>query len=179
MQGRCRIEIRRFQGASRLSSAPSSFSPPPTTLSCSVLGRSSCLHFYDFARFCTTYSSFPLPFLFSPGTFPFHRLRSASLSLSLYLTHHCLDSDYPAQHFSNLTHLLFFPAKILFCRRAMDSWRVAVLGDGGVGKTALAVQASHFPCVLTHPLIAPQFTLNCFVGKSMYPISCLTYHLTP
>ncbi|KAG1904874.1 small GTPase superfamily [Suillus fuscotomentosus] len=31
----------------------------------------------------------------------------------------------------------------------MDSWRVAVLGDGGVGKTALAVQ----------------FTLNCFVGK--------------
>jgi len=31
----------------------------------------------------------------------------------------------------------------------MDHWRVAVLGDGGVGKTALAVQ----------------FTLNCFVGK--------------
>ncbi|SJL05912.1 related to small G-protein Ras2 [Armillaria ostoyae] len=30
----------------------------------------------------------------------------------------------------------------------MDNWRVAVLGDGGVGKTALAVQ----------------FTLNCFVG---------------
>jgi len=29
----------------------------------------------------------------------------------------------------------------------MDSWRIAVLGDGGVGKTALAVQ----------------FTLNCFV----------------
>ncbi|KAF7784741.1 hypothetical protein Agabi119p4_906 [Agaricus bisporus var. burnettii] len=29
----------------------------------------------------------------------------------------------------------------------MDRWRVAVLGDGGVGKTALAVQ----------------FTLNCFV----------------
>ncbi|KAJ7462718.1 ras protein [Mycena galericulata] len=30
----------------------------------------------------------------------------------------------------------------------MDQWTVAVLGDGGVGKTALAVQ----------------FTLNCFVG---------------
>lgn len=24
----------------------------------------------------------------------------------------------------------------------MDNWRVAVLGDGGVGKTALAVQVS-------------------------------------
>ncbi|KAK1232588.1 hypothetical protein PQX77_004256 [Marasmius sp. AFHP31] len=34
----------------------------------------------------------------------------------------------------------------------MDNWRVAVLGDGGVGKTALAVQ----------------FTLNCFVGKNTY-----------
>ncbi|KAJ7293247.1 ras protein [Mycena rebaudengoi] len=31
----------------------------------------------------------------------------------------------------------------------MDQWTVAVLGDGGVGKTALAVQ----------------FTLNCFVGE--------------
>ena len=29
----------------------------------------------------------------------------------------------------------------------MDNWRVAVLGDGGVGKTALAVQASlHSRC---------------------------------
>ncbi|TFY69067.1 hypothetical protein EVJ58_g653 [Rhodofomes roseus] len=37
----------------------------------------------------------------------------------------------------------------------MDSWRVAVLGDGGVGKTALAVQ----------------FTLNCFVGG--YPLIAL------
>jgi len=26
----------------------------------------------------------------------------------------------------------------------MDNWRVAVLGDGGVGKTALAVQVSSF-----------------------------------
>jgi len=34
-----------------------------------------------------------------------------------------------------------------FQNTTMDSWRVAVLGDGGVGKTALAVQ----------------FTLNCFV----------------
>jgi len=25
----------------------------------------------------------------------------------------------------------------------MDQWRVTVLGDGGVGKTALAVQVSH------------------------------------
>ena len=28
------------------------------------------------------------------------------------------------------------------CIAEMDSWRVAVLGDGGVGKTALAVQVS-------------------------------------
>ncbi|KAF7306636.1 Protein ras-2 [Mycena indigotica] len=45
----------------------------------------------------------------------------------------------------------------------MDQWTVAVLGDGGVGKTALAVQ----------------FTLSCFVGKpySAYtaPLSPLTY----
>jgi GTPase SAR1 family protein len=27
----------------------------------------------------------------------------------------------------------------------MDSWRVAVLGDGGVGKTALAVQVRPSP----------------------------------
>jgi len=30
----------------------------------------------------------------------------------------------------------------------MDSWRVAVLGDGGVGKTALAVQVCVF---ISHP----------------------------
>ncbi|KAK7064529.1 ras protein [Favolaschia claudopus] len=35
----------------------------------------------------------------------------------------------------------------------MDQWTVAVLGDGGVGKTALAVQ----------------FTLNCFVGETYDP----------
>jgi GTPase SAR1 family protein len=30
----------------------------------------------------------------------------------------------------------------IVCIAEMDSWRVAVLGDGGVGKTALAVQVS-------------------------------------
>lgn len=32
----------------------------------------------------------------------------------------------------------------------MDQWRVTVLGDGGVGKTALAVQVSH--CQVVPPL---------------------------
>ena len=32
----------------------------------------------------------------------------------------------------------------------MDSWRVAVLGDGGVGKTALAVQVSSRDVVHPH-----------------------------
>ncbi len=47
----------------------------------------------------------------------------------------------------------------------MDNWRVAVLGDGGVGKTALAVQVCK---VLHHTvrslILVRQFTLNCFVG---------------
>ncbi|KAL5525450.1 hypothetical protein ACEPAF_9326 [Sanghuangporus sanghuang] len=54
----------------------------------------------------------------------------------------------------------------------MDSWRVTVLGDGGVGKTALAVQ----------------FTLNCFIGMcdalrtslseiSLLWISCRNFHV--
>jgi GTPase SAR1 family protein len=39
----------------------------------------------------------------------------------------------------------------------MDNWRIAVLGDGGVGKTALAVQVSTlafatFPSLPLSPL---------------------------
>ena len=49
----------------------------------------------------------------------------------------------------------------------MDSWRVAVLGDGGVGKTALAVQ----------------FTLNCFVGEYLllrtFPRASLICNVIP
>ena len=33
----------------------------------------------------------------------------------------------------------------------MDNWRVAVLGDGGVGKTALAVQVCWFLVSHFHP----------------------------
>ena len=49
----------------------------------------------------------------------------------------------------------------------MDSWRVAVLGDGGVGKTALAVQVrTLFPLSYSLSSRTTQFTLNCFVGES-------------
>ena len=52
----------------------------------------------------------------------------------------------------------------------MDNWRVAVLGDGGVGKTALAVQVR--PHLLPRsPSMIPtphQFTLNCFVGQLIF-----------
>jgi GTPase SAR1 family protein len=47
----------------------------------------------------------------------------------------------------------------------MDKWRVAVLGDGGVGKTALAVQVrSQAFCNSPGLTLLLQFTLNCFVG---------------
>lgn len=55
----------------------------------------------------------------------------------------------------------------------MDQWRVTVLGDGGVGKTALAVQVSwppHSECYCTNHsdlFYHFQFTLNCFIGQ--YP----------
>jgi GTPase SAR1 family protein len=35
-------------------------------------------------------------------------------------------------------------ANLTLSGQVMDSWRIAVLGDGGVGKTALAVQVSYF-----------------------------------
>ncbi len=47
----------------------------------------------------------------------------------------------------------------------MDNWRVAVLGDGGVGKTALAVQVSTLVCCPALVAHLPKFTLNCFVGE--------------
>ena len=52
----------------------------------------------------------------------------------------------------------------------MDSWRVVVLGDGGVGKTALAVQVCPqlIPRSPTMILTPHQFTLNCFVGQLIF-----------
>lgn len=60
---------------------------------------------------------------------------------------------------------------LITCRR-MDNWRVAVLGDGGVGKTALAVQASLLFLVYSfRRMTNSQFTLNCFVGKPSRHVS--------
>jgi hypothetical protein len=45
----------------------------------------------------------------------------------------------------------------------MDSWRVAVLGDGGVGKTALAVQVS--PC---HNLVHTHASCSLLVHPQLF-----------
>ena len=50
-----------------------------------------------------------------------------------------------------LLRFLLFHSCSLSIILAMDSWRVAVLGDGGVGKTALAVQVSSPHSVHPHP----------------------------
>jgi GTPase SAR1 family protein len=46
----------------------------------------------------------------------------------------------------------------------MDSWRIALLGDGGVGKTALAVQVSEPYLALRMADSGMQFSLDSFVG---------------
>lgn len=45
----------------------------------------------------------------------------------------------------------------------MDVWDVIVLGDGGVGKTALIVQVSDSTPTASSDV--PQFTLNCWLGE--------------
>lgn len=47
----------------------------------------------------------------------------------------------------SLTRCCRSPPHQIFRMSAMDSWRVAVLGDGGVGKTALAVQVYFLPAI--------------------------------
>lgn len=110
-QGRRRIEIRRFPGASRLSSAPSSFSPPPH---CSFP-----LHTGPFFRafiFTTLHDSArhilssPLSFLFrdpilsvSPPLTNKGLYLHPNLSMPLIPVHSLLSSHTP------LTHLLFAP----------------------------------------------------------------------
>ena len=46
----------------------------------------------------------------------------------------------------------------------MNSWRIALLGDSGVGKTALAVQVSEPYITLRMADSGMQFSLTSFVG---------------
>jgi hypothetical protein len=57
----------------------------------------------------------------------------------------------------------------------MDQWRVTVLGDGGVGKTALAVQVSCplWPVPVFVSLVHP------FLSLSLLSIALLVSHLMP
>ena len=54
-----------------------------------------------------------------------------------------------------------------------DAWRIALLGDGGVGKTALAVQVRFFSLRVRLILncISHKFTSDSFVGKSKWIIT--------
>lgn len=70
--------------------------------------------------------------------------------------------DHARSYTTSYSPLFFFS----FFPPLMDNWRVAVLGDGGVGKTALAVQVPNFPPSFSTLFcsFSLQFTLNCFVG---------------
>ena len=109
------------------------------------------------SRLCTTTHDLPLPLL-SPFSFQNSSSRSNSPLIP------CL----PLHSFSPLRFLCTFSSSIVIKVRFlpsrppntllippsipdMDCWRVAVLGDGGVGKTALAVQVRIPPIVPSLP----------------------------
>jgi len=61
----------------------------------------------------------------------------------------------------------------------MDQWRVTVLGDGGVGKTALAVQVSRFSCCTPpHAADCPVTLLHALIVPSSSPSIALLVSLS-
>lgn len=131
------------------------------------LNRVSLRPLPSLSRLCTTTHDLPLPSLYPPfPPFSFQNSFSRSSSplfpfLSLHsfspLRFLCTFSpsivikvrSIPSQAPSTLPIPPFFPD--------MDCWRVAVLGDGGVGKTALAVQVR----TPSHPLLSSSLFLTC------------------
>jgi CO dehydrogenase nickel-insertion accessory protein CooC1 len=55
----------------------------------------------------------------------------------------------------------------------MDTWKITVMGDGGVGKTTLTVQVRFQASGLTQifSLTARlKFTLDCFIGENLFTL---------
>ncbi|KAJ3541217.1 hypothetical protein NM688_g6115 [Phlebia brevispora] len=138
---------RGFKGYSIISALLASSRPRPRHAKAQSQARAPGLS-YDHPRFATTFGYLLSFYLAGFVVIGLHLFLSALLSTS-FLVRPLSSISRPIISLSRLSPPRTSPASNSYSAPApdMDSWRVAVLGDGGVGKTALAVQ----------------FTLNCFV----------------